>query len=216
MSDTSGRPPLAAFDFDGTLAKGDSLLPFLVRLLGGQRVGRSLLRHAGPLGMMSLGRGNRDKIKERFIAHALAGHPAHEVHSIGAEFAQQLLRTRMFPTIVQRVEWHRNQIHDLILVSASLDVYLQPLADELGFDAICTTRLEIVDGYATGNLIGENVRAAEKVKRVEGYLGTGPRPEMWAYGNSSGDHELLAMADHAYYVDRAGKYAPWKGKGRPD
>lgn len=206
------RPGLAAFDFDGTLAKGDSLLPFLLRLIGGRRVAGTLLAHAGPLGMMSLGRGNRDKLKERFIAHALAGHPADEVHAIGKEFAAQLLRTRMFPTMLERVEWHRNKGHDLVLVSASLDVYLQPLADALGFDGICTTTLEILDGKATGQLIGVNVRAAEKVRRVEEYLGTGERPELWAYGNSSGDHQLLAMADHAYYVDRAGKYAPWTGR----
>ena len=31
---------------------------------------------------------------------------------------------------------------------------------------------------------------------------------MWAYGNSSGDHELLAMADHAYWLGKPDRCPP--------
>ncbi len=48
--------------------------------------------------------------------------------------------------------------------------------------------------------MGPNVRGPEKAVRLRSWLG-GDVPEMlWAYGNSSGDTELLAMADAPVWV----------------
>jgi phosphatidylglycerophosphatase C len=86
------------------------------------------------------------------------------------------------------------------LVSASLEVYLAPLGDRLGFDGVLATSLQVGnDGLLTGRLKGANVRRAEKAARLRGWLDARPgeaRHELWAYGDSVGDRELLAMADH--------------------
>jgi phosphatidylglycerophosphatase C len=50
-------------------------------------------------------------------------------------------------------------------------------------------------GRATGRLIGGNCRGPEKVRRLREWLGAEPA-ELWAYGDSAGDDELLAFADH--------------------
>jgi phosphatidylglycerophosphatase C len=42
---------------------------------------------------------------------------------------------------------------------------------------------------------GPNVRAAEKAVRLTDLLGPA-EVELWAYGDSRGDREMLAMADH--------------------
>jgi phosphatidylglycerophosphatase C len=57
------------------------------------------------------------------------------------------------------------------------------------------------DDRFTGVLEGGNVRGPEKVRRLRDWLGTEPA-EVWAYGDSSGDRELLAFADHARRVGR--------------
>lgn len=205
---------VAAFDFDGTLAKGDSLIPFLLRLLGGRKVARSVLAHAPSFAAIGIGRGNRDTTKERFIAHILSGHPAEEIIELGKTFADDLIDTRLFPEVVQRVEWHKAEGHQLVLVSASLDVFLKPLTKKLGFDGSVTTRLEIANGKATGRLVGANVRAAEKVRRLDEWLGlTEPDGlELWAYGNSSGDYELLERANRPFWVTKRGDVEPWPGR----
>lgn len=202
---------VAAFDFDGTLAKGDSLVPFVIRLLGNRKVAQAVLAHAPAFAAISLGKGDRDKTKEKFIARLLAGHSAEEVHALGNTFADDLLSTRMFDDTLGRVSWHRDQGHELVLVSASLDVYLKPLCEQLGFDGSVTTLLEIEDGKATGRLVGSNVRAVEKVRRLEEWLGTDD-VELWAYGNSSGDYELLERANHAFWVDKKGSVTDWPGR----
>ena len=57
------------------------------------------------------------------------------------------------------------------------------------------------DGILTGRLTGPNVRGPEKEVRLRHWLGDDLPEIMWAYGNSSGDRELLAMADVAIWVD---------------
>ena len=66
------------------------------------------------------------------------------------------------------------------------------------------------DGVLTGSLTHPNVRAARKAVRLREWLGEpadGPleSTELWAYGNSSGDHQLLDLADHAYWVGKRSK-----------
>lgn len=200
---------VAAFDYDGTLARGDSLVPFLSGLLGKRKVTKGLLAHSIPLAMIGLGRGNRDETKERFLAHMLTGHPESSIRKAGEDFASEVAHSGLFERMRERIEWHREQSHHLVMVSATLDVYLRPLADLLGFDDLLCTHLEVVDGKVTGKLIGVNVRAAEKARQLQALLGDTPY-DLWAYGNSSGDYDMLQMAQHPFWVDRAGRMEPWK------
>ena len=64
------------------------------------------------------------------------------------------------------------------------------------------------DGALTGALVGPNVRGPEKEVRLRAWL-DGDEPDLlWAYGNSSGDRELLAMADVPVWVDRRSHRPP--------
>ena len=90
-----------------------------------------------------------------------------------------------------------------MIVSASLGVYLRPIAERLRFDAVLATELEVgADGRLTGRLAGANVRGAEKARRLDAWLGGEPA-YVWAYGDSSGDRELWARADRPVRVDEA-------------
>ena len=195
----SDRVGVAAFDFDGTLVPGDSLLPFLRLLAGGRRVGRTFLLSGPSLVRTFCSGGGRDATKAVLLGHLLTGWPAEAVAGAGERYAARLER-RIQPAMGERIGWHRSQDHRLVLVSASLEVYLEPLGRRLGFDAVLATGLEIGDdGALTGRLQGANVRGSEKERRLRSWL-TGElagRPwELWAYGDSTGDRELLAMADH--------------------
>ena len=48
-------------------------------------------------------------------------------------------------------------------------------------------------------MLGGNCRGAEKARRLRAYLHSDD-VELWAYGDSAGDTELLAMADHPVRV----------------
>lgn len=188
--------PVAAFDFDGTLSRRDTFLPFLQRVCGAQRLYTALARSGPALSRVAVGRADRDAVKDALLVRLLAGHPAAELAEAGHAYADFLRRSdRLRPDTLARAEAHLERGHRVVLVSASPTVYLEPLATELGFDAALATQLEVdAAGRVTGRMLGGNCRGPEKVARLEAWLG-GSRPPVYAYGNSSGDRELLARAD---------------------
>ena len=198
-----GTRRVAAFDFDGTMVPGDSLIPFVWRSAGPARFLRAALRH-GPriLAATGLKMGSRDAAKEAFLRSTFRGRSLAGVRKDAEAFAA-VVEARIDPASLARVAWHRDQGHELVLVSASLELYLEPLARKLGFDAVLASRLVVDDDVLTGDLDGPNVRAHEKVVRLRRWLG-GDRCELWAYGDSDGDRELLALADHGFRVPRRG------------
>lgn len=108
----------------------------------------------------------------------------------------------MRPDTVARLRWHVRSGHRVVLVSASYRNYLEPLAERLGVEAVLSTELEIVDGICTGELAGPNCRAAEKVTRLSDWLASRriDSPEIYAYGDSSGDRQMLELSDHPVLV----------------
>ncbi|MGI8755607.1 MAG: HAD-IB family hydrolase [Acidimicrobiales bacterium] len=196
---------IAAFDFDGTLTRRDTLLPFLVRSCGARRVARSVSLAAPRAARSRVSRlqaevHHRDATKEALLAHLLGGRSAQWLADSGRSFATTL-SDRLRPTMVEQVRWHRDQGHELIIVSASLRAYLEPFAANQGFHHVIAVGLEADDrGVLTGRLDGPNVRGPEKAVQLRQWLGASPPEVMWAYGNSEGDAELLAMADVPVWV----------------
>jgi phosphatidylglycerophosphatase C len=187
---------VAAFDFDGTLTRRDTLLRFLASVVGWPRVAAALGVHAHRLAR------DRDVAKERLLVHLLAGRPDDELRRAGHAYAQTI---RIEPHMRERLAWHRQQGHDIVIVSAALDLYLDEVARSLGVEHTLCTTLEVdAEGRCTGRLLGGNCRGPEKAKRLRTYLGDARDGDLvlWAYGDSRGDHEMLAMADHAVRVRR--------------
>ena len=58
------------------------------------------------------------------------------------------------------------------------------------------------DGRLTGALERPNVRGPEKAARLLEWLDGDDVGFLWGYGNSSGDAELLAMADVPVWLHR--------------
>lgn len=187
---------VAAFDFDGTITRRDTLIPFLARVAGRAPLLAAAARRAPQLVGMNLGRADRDVEKQHLVRRALEGRNAAEVTAAGVAYADALWARQQFrPPMLDRLAWHAAEGHEIVIVSASLEAYLLPLAPRLGVHHVIACRLETVGDVLTGELVDGNVRGPEKERRLRAWLGSDP-VELWAYGDSSGDDELLAMADH--------------------
>jgi phosphatidylglycerophosphatase C len=199
---------VAAFDFDGTLVERDSLLPFLQRVCGTAAVARALAIESPRLARLATGGGDRDLFKARLFGRLLAGRRVVDLDRVVSDYAEHVTARRVRSDMLDVVEWHRREGHELVIVSASPELYLVPIGRLLAFDAVLGTRLEVDDdGRLTGRLTGRNVRGAEKVARLRAHLGEGPL-RLWAYGDSAGDRELLELADVATRVTRRRQYQP--------
>jgi len=202
----TARPrTVAAFDFDGTLTSGGSVLPFLVDLRGFWPVLRAVGSLSPKLIFAALVGGTAsDDVKQRLFTRLIGGLPLEVVDGRSVAFAERHLARHLRQDARLRLQWHQRQGHHVVIVSASPECYVRPAGELLGVDGVVATRLAVGGGgLLTGGYEGRNCRGAEKYARLvvhlraHGLLGGGDdQPELWAYGNSRGDLRLLNAADH--------------------
>lgn len=198
--------PVAVFDFDGTLTRRDTMIPFLVSAAGGRAVATALtgvIITASRRGR----RPQRDELKAAALA-LLAGRTVEEIAKQVELYAARVEASGMRADTVSRLRWHAAQGHRVVVVSASLELYVGPVAARLAPSSpieVLGTRLEAIDGRYTGRIAGRNCRGAEKVGRLR-ELGVDVGVQ-WAYGDSRGDAEMLAYAEHPLRIGR-GRISP--------
>jgi len=198
---SGARTVVAAFDVDGTITERDCVRPFLERVGGRRGLLLAVLRR--PLATVSsLARRDRDALKDVIVGGVFRGRRIDEIEAEGRSFASYVQIRRLRHDVVARLRWHQQMGHRTVMVSASLRPYLDPLATALGMDgAICTDVVRVGDRYGD-HLDGGNCRAAEKAARLAAWLaaeGIGDA-EIWAYGDSRGDREMLEMAHRPMWV----------------
>ena len=195
---------VAAFDVDETLTVRDCVVPFMRSVAGTGRLVKALFSNLNKtINYVRLR--DRDSLKAIFVQAAFAGKDAKEVEALGVQFASQIADGWLRSDVAARMRWHQEQGHVVILVSASLGVYLHPLGDLLEVDAVLCTELEETDGVLTGKLDGKNCRGKEKASRVQMWCegaGINEKDLVFAYGDSSGDSQLLELFFHPTWVNK--------------
>lgn len=197
---------VAAFDVDGTITTRDCVVPFMRRISGARRIVPRLGMRPHRLLPILAGR-DRDGLKALAAAAAFRGHRYDELCSAGVTFAEMVHERWLRSDTLDVLQRHRDAGDRTVLVSASFEVYLRPLAQLLGVDDVLATRLQVEDGVATGALDGPNCRGPEKVARLHEWLVDRSAVRLVAYGDSAGDREMLADADEAHWVTRDGQAA---------
>lgn len=192
------HPPknvLVAFDFDGTLTKADTMLAFIRFTHGRRRLFTGFLRHVHWLAMMKLGLYSNGKVKERIFSHFYQGTTYGQFVQWGCEFAQEaetLLNERM----VEILRRHLSEGHTVCVVTASIDEWVRPICKRLGVSNLLATQIEVSpNGTLTGRFSSPNCYGKEKVARLLEAYPQRNNYQLFAYGDSRGDRELLALAE---------------------
>jgi phosphatidylglycerophosphatase C len=195
---------VAAFDVDNTLTVRDCVMPFMRRVAGVNVLLRTVASQ--PYTILTLLKNkDRNSLKALFVSEVFAGRSESEVSEQGVLFAARVANGWMRDDVVKRLRWHQSQGHVVVLVSASLSPYLEPLGDLLEVDAVLCTELESDGNVFTGNIRGANCRGAEKVRRLQSWCDSSGIPVSsvrYAYGDSSGDTEMLASVENPNYVKK--------------
>ncbi|WP_417504247.1 HAD-IB family hydrolase [Marinomonas gallaica] len=197
---------IAFFDFDGTLTLKDSLLPFLKYVRGRERFYLDMLQVSPWLAGYVLRIVPNDIAKSKLLSRSLAGMLKSELCKKGQTFCDGLSDSALNQMMVKRLKEHQAKGHMTVLVSASLDVYLDDWAQKMGFDACLCSRLEQDKaGYVTGRFMGENCYGDEKVHRIERFLSDTVKPiHSYAYGDTLGDLAMLEYVHEGYWVSLKG------------
>lgn len=195
------KPVVAAFDFDGTITTRNTLPLFFLHAAGKWHTFKKIFRRFPSLIGYTTRLTSRQEIKEIFLTDFFAGMSVCQLKELGESFARSKVMHQLIrPAAKRRIEWHKRQNHRCILVSASLDIFLHPWAKQAGFDHVICSELQVnATGHITGKLQGINCWGQEKRRRLEAFLGSKENFTLYAYGDSRGDKEMLAYADHAFY-----------------
>lgn len=197
---TVGKPltdrPIAAFDFDGTLTVRDSFNAFLRWRAGPGGWALGLVKLAPALAAYARDR-DREAIKAAAVREFLLGLPRAELEAEAERFADLHWAKLMRPDALKVWDdWGRRGAHRVI-VTASPETTVAPFARRLGAEALLGTPLAFnSEGRVAGALEGPNCRGEEKVRRLRAAYGPEIRLAA-AYGDSSGDTEMLALAEDA-------------------
>lgn len=193
------RRATVAFDLDKTLTIRDCVLPFFIRVTGRQRFLSLCIRNFFRLSRLLLQR-DRDGLKEFSVRLLFAKRSVDEIEKIGEEFAKHVVQRWMRADTCSVLKWHQEQGDDVVLVTASLAPYVKPLALSMGISSVLCSELAVDGGDYTGELVDGNCRGVEKARRLAVWLQD--RSLDYAYGDSSGDDAMLAMATTPVRVGR--------------
>ncbi len=196
---------VAAFDFDGTLTRRDTFIPFLARGLGWPKLLLALLKCLPWLAGYALGVLPNDVAKQRLMLATLRGLTITQLEDWTTQWLAHDLPRQLQPAAMAQLAQHQQAGHCCVMVSASPDIYLARVAGRLGFDALLCTGMQVQDGRLTGLMRTPNCHGEQKVVRLKAWIverfgaETTAAITLYAYGDSAGDKPMLRMARHAWY-----------------
>jgi len=189
---------IAAFDFDGTITKRDTLPFFIWFAVTINRLLTGTMLIAPFVVLFKLKFIPNYKAKERLFKTFFAGIELDKFNILSEKFSSNIEKI-VNPAALEKIRWHQQRGHEVIIISASAENWIRPWATAHGIDTILATRLEVKNNFITGNFLTKNCHGPEKVQRLlekypdrENYI-------LYAYGDSNGDKELLALADESFY-----------------
>ena len=181
----------AFFDFDNTIAKGDTIFKLLVYTIKKHplTIVRFLLTILYGIGYI-LHLVSKEKLKET-ILFPLDLFNSEELKT----FYQEKVVPSYYPHMVQELQKRKDEGYLVFLVTASSEAYMR--FNELPIDILMGTQTEIIDGEYTSHIVGKNCKDAHKVERINAYLEKNnlsiDYEHSYGYSDSTSDIPMLKL-----------------------
>lgn len=189
---------LALFDFDGTVTANDSLLKFIRFVVGDVKFMTGFFMLSPILVLYKMGVIPNYKAKQKLLAWFFKGYTKEEFKKIANEYSLNHIEKMLCPKAMEKINWHKEQGHKVVVVSASIDCWLRPWCEKNNLELLAT-KLEFKNGIVTGKLLSNNCYGQEKVNRIKREYDLSKFDFIYAYGDSRGDKEMLALANESFY-----------------
>lgn len=186
----------AFFDFDDTLAKGDSIFPFLLySIKRGYAPRRQIFKAAAGFLRWKIQPSSGRAVKEMSLSY-IRGRTVAEMDELARGFFRDIQQKAFFEDAAPELFRLRQQGVRIVIVSASSDLYMHVLPEFLPVDDVISTVCEQENGMYTGK-IGKNCKGEEKVHRIQRWCEEQglsiDKEHSSGYGDSPSDAPMLLL-----------------------
>ncbi len=188
---------LYLFDFDGTLTYKDTMFLYL-KFYNSTKFYVQFVKHIPLFVLLKLKLADAEKVKKSFISSILKGESRAKIDKKAQSFFEKFERDIFRKNALEFIQNIDRTQTECYIVSASLDIWVKPFAEKLNIKLLAT-QAEFADNIFTGNFIGKNCNGPEKVKRIIEAVKGRKFDKTIAFGDTSGDREMLAWADESQF-----------------
>lgn len=190
---------IIVYDFDKTIYDGETSTDFMKFFL--KRNPKYLLRIYKALHSLFYYNSDLKRSKEIFF-EILNGAPIEFLKNEINEF-WKIHKSKIFPWIYEEIRNNKKEAEELILISATPELFLEEISKELGFDKLIGTTFTKQDKFFVSKIDGKNCKHQEKVVRLKEYL---PEFNILAfYSDSMSDKPLFDLTDRKYFIHKGVK-----------
>lgn len=189
---------IALFDLDNTLIENDSDYLFGEFLCQKKLVDAQQYKKTNEsfFNDYQTGMLNADSYLQ-FILGSLKSIDMNILIQARAEFVEKWITPLISKKMFDKLKWHKNQNHLVIIITSTHEFITRPIADLFEVDYLIATKPEILNGQFTGQYIKPACFQRDKIKLFEAFIkSTDYRIEtIYAYSDSINDLPLLQYAD---------------------
>ena len=189
---------IAFFDFDGTITTDDSLLKFIRFVVGDMKFIMGLCVLSPMLVIYKLKLIPNYRAKQIMLSYFFKGMKEQDFMEVARKYSLEHIDTILRPKAMEKIRWHQERGDKVVIVSASLECWLKPWCEIHSLEVLATN-LKIEEGIVTGQFLTKNCYGIEKENRIKELYALGRYEHIYAYGDSRGDREMLALADMKEY-----------------
>jgi len=193
---------IAFFDFDGTITTKDTLLEFIRFDRGELLFCLGFLLTAPWVVAYKLKVISNQKAKERVLSFFFRNRPLSDFQASCDRFSAEKLPGLLRPKALDELKKLKELDADIVIVSASPSNWISNWAATVGASLIATnlsTTTRKGQPVLTGVIEGANCHGKEKVRRIRQQHELDDYSEVYAYGDTSGDRPMLALAKISFY-----------------
>jgi HAD superfamily hydrolase (TIGR01490 family) len=196
---------LAIFDVDYTLTKSETLFEFYIFML---KKNPSLIfympKSFGSAILFFFGLLDAASAKRSFLDFIKKFHEK-EIDQYVKQFYEKRLSKIFYIDAINTLKKLKGEGYKIYLISASAEFYLKELYNIKEVDKVIGTRFKFENGHYTGEIIGENNKGEEKVKRLLEEIKKEnievDFKESYMYSDSLSDLPLFKLVGHPYLIN---------------
>lgn len=188
---------LALFDFDGTLTHEDTFSKFVFYATPKWRLALGFILLAPILLFYKSGMLRASVARPIVAFTAYSGRKASVLREIANRYADEYIPSVERADAMEHFAQHRHRGDRIVIVSASLNLYLQAWCAKHSVEYLCN-ELSVKGNRITGKFSRIDC-GANKAKLIRNSINLKDYETVYAYGDTVEDEPMLALADVRYF-----------------